>query len=731
MYLSGSKVIAILCITTAISSAIEVLTKVQQRNFIDNNSNINRNKNGNTSYELKVLNDFLDYNHLHRAIIIYTSSTTSISHRNKTQGCQDTDIMDNFKQLPLIRKLTENYHIQFVNTLAINDIDYLFQSLVPRIVLFMTYQMVNDRGMEIILKLFAMREKLNKSLVWFLIMEENMENPVMGIREKLEHLTLTIDVDITVAVYRNNSILDLYDIYKICSDCNLPLEVEYKGNWSTETRLTILQKFRYGIALRRNNFKNAPIKAATAILNKSPNLSLTDYDYLNNDKDFMEDDAMQRKTYQLLKLMENLFNFSFDIHYTNKWGAKENGSWTGVAGLLYNNQVEISLCPLRYLTTRLEAFVYSRNLHTEKIHFLFRHPKHSSIRNAFLEPLADIVWWCVLALIVVTILLLAIHVHMEYKLYIKLQRQSPPHLDGKNNNNNISSSSNNTMVNVTAGAGVESAAIQFHFHSDLMEEHHFDFIVLCVMETILMQGPAPELFRCNSTRLLLVSISIFSILLMQFYGAFIVSSLLSEPPRTLTNLPALYNSSLEMGMENVSYNYEIFVNSTNPLIQNIYKYRICNKHRKQHNIMTLEEGVHKIGEGNFAFHVAIDRAYRLLQTFLTESEFCDLQEVNFHPSFTFSSGVGIRKSSPYYEFVTLAIAMFQEAAILRYNDKKWEINKIDCTAIKSVTVEVDLEHFAPALVFLSFAILSSLFILMIEIIIKQIKMRKLCLSINK
>ncbi|XP_037819649.1 glutamate receptor ionotropic, kainate 2 [Lucilia sericata] len=482
-----------------------------------------------------------------------------------------------------------------------------------------------------------------------------------------------IDADFTVAVIRNTSILDLYDVYNICYDCGLPLQIEYKGNWSSETGLKILNKFRFGIAIRRKNFHNCSIKATTAILNKPRNFNRSDLDYLSDDKNFMEDDAMQRKTYQLIRLMEDMFNLKFEIHFTDKWGAKTNGTWSGVIGLLNTHQVELSLCPLRYLLTRMQVIDYSRNIHTEKIHFLFRHPKRTSIRNIFFEPLADIVWWCILALIVVTILMLTIHVHTEYKL---------------------------------------SAM-----------ENHFDFIVLCIMEAILMQGPDPELFRCNSTRVLIVSVSIFSILLMQFYGAFIVSSLLSEPPRTITNLQALYNSSLEVGMENISYNYEVFINNKNPLVSNLYKYRICNKHTNHDNILTLEEGVKRIGKGNFAFHVAIDRAYRLLITFLTESQFCDLQEVNFHQPFTFSSGVGIRKSSPYYEHITLALAMFQEAALLPYNDKKWEVNKIDCTAIKGEEVEVDLQHFAPALAFLFFAILISFVALIIEILYKKFSVR--------
>lgn len=72
----------------------------------------------------------------------------------------------------------------------------------------------------------------------------------------------------------------------------------------------------------------------------------------------------------------------------------------------------------------------------------------------------------------------------------------------------------------------------------------------------------------------------------------------------------------------------------------------------------------------------------------------------------------------------MAIAKFQETALLTYNNKKWEVHKIDCSAIKNDAVTVDLEHFAPALVFLSAAFIFSIIILAIEIIFKLIMNKK-------
>lgn len=174
-----------------------------------------------------------------------------------------------------------------------------------------------------------------------------------------------------------------------------------------------------------------------------------------------------------------------------------------------------------------------------------------------------------MGLMVVTGFLLAIHVHTEYQLYWK-----------------------------------------YKTHPHGCPKPEVDFVALTTFETMFMQGPTPEQFHANSTRVLLTTVSTFSIMVMQFYGAFIVSSLLSETPRTITNVDALYNSSLEIGMENVAYNFDIIESSNNPVVRKIYNNRICKKAAQ--NILTLEQGVKRIAQGGFALYVSVNRAYRYL-----------------------------------------------------------------------------------------------------------------------
>lgn len=61
-----------------------------------------------------------------------------------------------------------------------------------------------------------------------------------------------------------------------------------------------------------------------------------------------------------------------------------------------------------------------------------------------------------------------------------------------------------------------------------------------------------------SGRTMTVMIVLFTFMLYQFYSASIVSSLLMEPPKTITNFENLVKSKLKICIEDVSYNYDFF-----------------------------------------------------------------------------------------------------------------------------------------------------------------------------
>ncbi|EDW38152.1 GL12441 [Drosophila persimilis] len=395
-----------------------------------------------------------------------------------------------------------------------------------------------------------------------------------------------------------------------------------------------------------------------------------DMAYLANDKQLLQLDPMQRKTYQLFRLVERMYNLSLAISFTDNWGQQlANGRWSGVMGQITNGEADFAVCPIRFVPERQLHVQYSPVLHTQPIHFLFRHPRHSHIRNIFFEPLSSQVWWCVLVLITFSILLLVLLIRHE-----ALQ--------------------NGNLV-----------------------ETRVAFVWFTMLETYLQQGPATELFRLMSTRLLISASCIFSFMLMQFYGAFIVGSLLSDSPRSIVNLQALFESNLDIGMENISYNFAVFGNTSGQLVRDVYSKKICRS--GEHNVITLEQGAERIIKGRFAFHAAIDRLYRLLlEMRMEEHEFCELQEIMFNPPYAAASVMA--KGSPWREHLAHAILHLKATGLMQYNDRLWSVPKPDCSLFKASQVEVDLEHFAPALFALVLAMIASALVFLLELMFSRL-----------
>uniref|UniRef100_A0A1A9ZRL9 Ionotropic receptor 75a N-terminal domain-containing protein n=1 Tax=Glossina pallidipes TaxID=7398 RepID=A0A1A9ZRL9_GLOPL len=614
-----------------------------------------------TAVEMQAFRDFLLNQHLKHAIIIRQQQ------QQQQQGQRD--------YLIEIRDLAMHCHIRFYRVPAKQDIENLLYKTSPKVGIYMN---ISDPEESLhILQDFAVKDKFKNSYAWFITMHapaEGLFDDFKIIKNIFDPLRLHINADVTVAIRVNGSNFHLYDVYKILPD--FPVTIEIKGNWSLQKGLIIDHKFNYGFMARRTNFQNISINVATVLHDKPKHFD--NYTFLSNTQDWKELDPMPRKVYGLMRPMEDLYNFSFNIYYEASWGTYIDGNATGIVGRLHSHQAEFSLAPFRYLTGRVSLVDYSPEVHLERANFILRHPRHVSIRNVYLAPLAVRVWWCVLALIILTIVLLVIQIRQEYK------RQSEHHVQRK------------------------------------QLEKHVDFAMLVAAEALLMQGPPSEIFHLISSRTLIATVCVFVFILMEFYNGYIVGSLLAESPRTLTTLEALYNSNLELGMEDIQYNYNIFKNSSSPLMHIIYKERILGANGKSHtNILPLEQGINRIARGGFAFHMSTDRAYRLLENQLNERQFCELQEIRYISGY--STGIILAKSTPYREYVAQVTLKLRESSLMQYNNKLWELHKIDCRLIKGNEIIVDMEHFAAALVFLGCAIVLSLIVLGIEIFYKKCK----------
>ncbi|KAH8359284.1 hypothetical protein KR093_005662 [Drosophila rubida] len=608
------------------------------------------------SNDLLAFEDFLRSQHLKHALVVRLPQAA--------------------RQVASYRRLLANYTTQIFTPGKRVQFKELFYYEAPRTALLVD-ALESDAAKLWVYRAASEAGLFNNSQAWFMLAcgQANRTDESI-IVEHLAAYNIGIDADITVAIRDMQcGNWPLYDVYRLGQQT--ALLVEAKGQWSVAAGYRVWPKFSsQSWRRRRSNLANITLIGSTALIEKPPGYD--DFSYLSNDRQLLQLDPMQRKTFQLFRLMQTMFNMSLDVRFTDNWGQLQpNGSWSGVMGQVTSGEAHFALCPMRFVLDRQRYVQFSPVLHTQLIHFLFRHPRRSNIRNIFFEPLSTEVWWCVLALVVCCILLLPLHVNLERRQHT-LQRQLP------------------------AVGG------------------HLTFVWFTILETYLQQGPALELFRLPSTRVLISASCLFSFMLMQFYGAFIVGSLLSDTPRSILTLQALYDSGLAIGMENISYNFALFGNTSNQLVRNVYTQRICRPHPS--NILDIRRGAERIRDGGFAFHSAIDRMYRLLVELLDEHQFCELQEIMFNPPYV--AGSVLPKSSPWREHLAHAVLHLGEMGLMQYNDRLWTLPKPDCSLSKATQVEVDLEHFAPALFALLLAMLASAVVFLVELLLGWISARR-------
>ncbi|XP_017104351.2 ionotropic receptor 75a [Drosophila bipectinata] len=601
----------------------------------------------NTNFlELAAFEDFLRSQHLNQVLVV--------------RGPADGDATGDW-QIECQQKLLANYRVQFYRPGMLANFEDLSVYDSPRtavLVLNFKHTLIKRR----VFQPASEAGYFNNSLAWFIFgATEEFLTDEQVIDEHFRDYKMAIDADITVAMRSlDNSSWQLYDLYRVRQQ--LPLIIQRRGEWSSLKGYQLLD--RSSRVARRNNFFNITLVGSTPLTEKPPGYDdmafLADYVHLQ------QFDPMSRKTYQFFQLITEMFNFRLEIMFTDKWGEMlKDGSWSGVMGHVTSGAADFAVCPMRFVLDRLDSVHYSPVLHTQPVHFLFRHPRRNHIRNIFFEPLSNQVWWCVLVLVTVSTFLLLLHVRQE----IRERRSSSV-------------------------------------------EQRMGFAWFTMLETFLQQGPAPEVFWLTSTRVLIYASGIFSFILMQFYGAFIVGSLLSDYPRSIVNLQALYDSNLAIGMENITYNYALFSNTTNQLVKDVYAKKIC--HAGEHNILGLEQGAMRVMQGRFAFHTALDRLYRLLIDLrMGESEFCELQEIMFNPPYV--TGSVTVKGSPWREHLARAVLHLQATGLMQYNDRRWMVSRPDCSLFKTSRAEVDLEHFAPALFTLALAMMASALVFLLEL----------------
>ncbi|XP_058986382.1 uncharacterized protein LOC131806366 [Musca domestica] len=232
--------------------------------------------------------------------------------------------------------------------------------------------------------------------------------------------------------------------------------------------------------------------------------------------------------------------------------------------------------------------------------------------------------------------------------------------------------------------------------------------------------------RSFSGRCIVTTSLLFSFAIYQFYSASIVGTLLMEKPKTIRTLRDLIHSSLEIGIEDIVYNRDYFcVRTKDPDAQELYAKKVTSmptadgtgfvdappdnvvlptsiipmteaqkakayrdilhshetgahaKTNEASNWYEPEYGVAKIKKDvNFAFHVDVATAYKIMADTFTEKEICDLTEIQLFPPQKMVSIV--QKGSPLRKPITYGLRRVTEVGLMDYEHKIWHSPRPRC-----------------------------------------------------
>jgi glutamate receptor, ionotropic, invertebrate len=258
------------------------------------------------------------------------------------------------------------------------------------------------------------------------------------------------------------------------------------------------------------------------------------------------------------------------------------------------------------------------------------------------------------------------------------------------------------------------AAVLITVSVKLHSDQKITFIrALITTIAIFCQQGFIESFRKTSTRILLLTTILFSLIIYQFYSSYIVSSLLTEPPKTIKTLRQLIDSNMEYGVENIAYQIDFYSNYHDPIIRELYEKKI----RKKNNFMNVDEGLKLLKKGRFAFSVDTSYAYLILKEVLTDEENCELQEIKVDaliPKRTLHTG--FLKRSPLRELLVVGTQRLIEHGIVDYYTKKWSVKKPACVRSETKTKNVSMEAASVIFILLTTAVIASFLILIGEIV---------------
>ncbi|XP_055538461.1 ionotropic receptor 75a-like [Wyeomyia smithii] len=329
--------------------------------------------------------------------------------------------------------------------------------------------------------------------------------------------------------------------------------------------------------------------------------------------------------------------------------------WDGMIGELSHKTADLGASPLFFTSDRIAVIDYVAMTSATRSKFIFRSPKLSFTENVFLLPFDDIVWLCIVLVILLSSGLLVLTALAEWR--VPLIQDDPR----------------------------DPSILRPTFRDTL----------LMIYGATCQQGSSTLPRSCSARTITMITFTILMFLYV-CYSANIVA-LLQSPSTKIRTLEDLLASRLKFGAHDTVFNRYYFTHATEPTRQAIYERKIRQPDGSE-SFIQLEQGINKIRHGLYAFHVEQGVGYKVISETYQEDEKCGLQEIQYLQ--VVDPYYAIQKNSSYKEHVKIGLFRLNEHGIQYRENSNFYTKKPKCTGGGGKFVPVSLVDTEPAILVL-------------------------------
>ncbi|XP_015518459.2 ionotropic receptor 75a-like isoform X1 [Neodiprion lecontei] len=475
----------------------------------------------------------------------------------------------------------------------------------------------------------------NDSYIW-LLFGENLNESV----DLLHDETFSIGTDLVIATPRLNE-YTLYDVYNPAKERGGKLNVTELASWHNETGFNVtLNQEKYQ---RRANFHGLQLKVIAVTQYRPDDMSIEEYLQDHTTKAL---DSMTKFGFAILSHLGDIFNFTMDIEETSFWDqVTENGTHLGMVGILHRSEADISATPALLFKERAILIKAIHPVWPWRTCFMFR-SMASRVSDEFIRPFSTKSWIVTAVVVTISVIVLGLTLKVE-----------------------LVKDRFNTWIEV----GFVATGI------------------MCQQGSLLVPTSI-------SSRLVVLNLLYFSILIYNYYSASVVSAQLNQPLEKMNDsMHQLAQSNLQIAAEPITYTNFGLTAQKDWEIKEFYVKRwkpLADRTR----YIPLEEGFARVAKGGFAYHTDPNTGYPYVERLFTNQMICELTEVHlFRPQMMSLSG---RHNSPFTEMAKIGALKLSSAGLLTRQQKRWMARKPMCIRDSFILQSISILTTAPAFIIL-------------------------------